>query len=94
MGKDVCNHDVHFCTKASVPDKFNALQTCPMGSVDGVVYNKDEAGNDLLSLGDADDAASKWEKESKTQMAFQLKLQNKHITVSCEIVEERPKLSQ
>ena len=62
-GKDVCNHDVHFCTKASVPDKFNALQTCPMGSVDGVVYSKDEAWNDLPSLGDADDAASKGEKE-------------------------------
>ena len=54
-GKDVCNHDVHFCTKACLlPDSFNALQTDSftllMASVDRVVYCKDEAWNDLPSV--------------------------------------------
>ena len=47
-GKDVCNRDMHFCTKLCLlPDKFNALQTHSltllMASVDRVVYSKDEA---------------------------------------------------
>ena len=60
-GKDVCNHDVHFCRKASLPDKCNALQTWPRWDrlTEMFTYSKDEVCNDLPSVSDADAAHPK-----------------------------------
>ena len=79
-GKDVCNHDVHFCLQTlpcSACDKFNALQTDSlpslMPSVDRVVYCKDEAMQGMIWDGDA--AEEERERENPTKTAFlQLKL--------------------
>ena len=92
-GKDVCNHDVHFCRKASLPDKCNALQTWPRWDRLTELFTARMSfamicrQSEMLML-----LVPRGERESQTQMAFQFK----HLQTlpSVASLEELPELSQ